>query len=104
MARYRVALIGLGRIASTIDDEVQGYPSILLPYAHMADYREMLDREKPDVVSVCTSARPRPGIVADCARAGVRAILAEKPIAFSLAEADAMVELCREHGVRLAVN
>ena len=41
MARYRVALIGLGRIASTIDDEVQGYPSVLLPYAHMACYREI---------------------------------------------------------------
>src|SRR2546422_489204 len=41
MARYRVGLIGLGRIASTIDDEVQGRPSILLPYAHMACYREI---------------------------------------------------------------
>ncbi|HEV8634505.1 MAG TPA: Gfo/Idh/MocA family oxidoreductase [Chloroflexota bacterium] len=139
MARYRVALIGLGRIASTIDDEVQGSASILLPYAHMAcyrevpavevvagadpfaeqrdafrrrwglerlyaDYGEMLDREKPDIVSVCTSAKPRPGIVADCARAGVKAIFAEKPIAFSLAEADAMIAVCKEHGAKLAVN
>src|ERR687885_766673 len=128
MARYRVALIGLGRIASTIDDEVQRYPSILLPYAHMACYREipavevvagadpfpeqreafrrrwglerlyddhraMLKRERPDIVSVCTSAGPRPGVVADCARAGVRAIFAEKPLAFSLAEADAMIAI-----------
>jgi predicted dehydrogenase len=139
VARYRVALIGLGRIASTIDDEVQGYASILLPYAHMAcyrevpavevvagadpfpeqreafrqrwgfdrlyaDYREMLDREKPDIVSICTSAKPRPGIVADCAQAGVRAIFAEKPIAFSLAEADAMIAVCKEQGAKLAVN
>jgi predicted dehydrogenase len=139
MPRYRAALIGLGRIASTIDDEVEGWPSVLLPYAHMACYRaipavevvagadpfavprdafrlrwglerlsddcrEMLERERPDIVSVCTSARPRPGVVADCARAGVKVIFAEKPIAFSLAEADAMIELCREHGVRLAVN
>jgi predicted dehydrogenase len=139
MARYRVALIGLGRIASTIDDEVQGDRSILLPYAHMAcyrevaaveviagadpfaeqrdafgrrwgierlyaDYRELLAREKPDIVSVCTSAKPRPAIVADCARAGVKAIFAEKPIAFSLAEADAMIAVCKQHGVKLAVN
>ena len=41
MAGYRVALIGLGRVASTIDDEVQDRPSILLPYAHMACYREV---------------------------------------------------------------
>jgi predicted dehydrogenase len=139
MARYRVALIGLGRIASTIDDEVQGHPSVLLPYAHMAcyrevpavevvagadpfaeqreafrqrwgitalysDYRAMLDREKPDIVSVCTFAKPRPDIVADCARAGVKAIFAEKPIAFSLAEADAMIAICKEYGAKLAIN
>jgi len=39
--RYRVALIGLGRIASTIDDEVADYSAVMLPYAHMACYREV---------------------------------------------------------------
>ena len=33
-----------------------------------ADYREMLERERPDVVSVCTSARPRAAITADVVR------------------------------------
>ena len=36
MARYKVALIGLGRIASTIDDEVQGNPGVMLPYAPLS--------------------------------------------------------------------
>ncbi|NPV09285.1 MAG: Gfo/Idh/MocA family oxidoreductase [Anaerolineae bacterium] len=138
-SRYRVAIIGLGRIASTIDDEVRPGSGTLLPYSHMAcyrevpqvevvagadpyaeqrhafrarwgvdrlyaDYREMLERERPDIVSVCTSARPRPGIVIDCAQAGVKAIWAEKPISFSLAEADAMVAACRDRGVKLAIN
>lgn len=139
MARHRVGLIGLGRIASTIDDEVQGDPGIMLPYAHMAcyrevpavevvaaadsfaeqraafgerwgltnlyaDYREMLARERLDIVSVTTSAKPRPGIVADCARAGVRLIFAEKPIAFSLAEADEMLTICRQQSVKMAIG
>jgi predicted dehydrogenase len=139
VARYRAALIGLGRIASTLDDSVQGYPAAKLPYAHMAcyrevpavevvaaadsyaeqraafrqrwglenlyaDYREMLEKEKPDIVSVTTSAKPRPGIVIDCARAGVRVIYAEKPIALSLAEADAMIAACQEAHVTLAVG
>jgi predicted dehydrogenase len=139
MARYRVGIIGLGRVASTIDDEVQGRSSSALPYAHMAcyreipavevvggadpfpaqrdafgqrwgldrlysDYRELLEREKPDIVSVCTSAKPRPAIVADCARAGVKVIFAEKPMAFSLAEADAMIAVCKQYGAKLAVN
>ena len=139
MKRYRAAIIGLGRISSTIDDEVQGNSAVMLPFSHMAcfravpdvevvagadphptqredfsgrwgvgsvfaDYREMLERERPEIVSVATSAKPRPGIVIDCARAGVRAILAEKPLAPSLAEADAMVAACREHGTVLAVG
>ena len=29
----RLAIIGLGRMASTIDDEVIGYPSLTLPYS-----------------------------------------------------------------------
>jgi predicted dehydrogenase len=136
---YRTAIIGLGRIASTIDDEVQGNSAVMLPFSHMgcfravaeidvvagadphplqrddfsrrwgvervyADYRELLERERPEIVSVATSAKPRPGIVIDCARAGVRAILAEKPLAPSLAEADAIVAACRERGVVLAVG
>ncbi|MGH2458383.1 MAG: Gfo/Idh/MocA family protein [Chloroflexota bacterium] len=139
MRRYRTALIGLGRIASTIDDEVVGNSSVMLPYAHMAcyrevpeieviaaadpypeqreafrqrwgvdrlyaDYRELLEKEKPEIVSVATSAKPRPEIVIDCARAGVRAIYAEKPIALSLAEADRMIAACREHQVKLAIG
>jgi predicted dehydrogenase len=137
--RYRVAVIGLGRISSTIDEEVIGNSAVMLPFSHMgcfrevprvevvagadpyqeqrdafaqrwgvtnvyADYREMLERERPDIVSVATSAKPRPNIVIDCARADVRAILAEKPIAFSLAEADAMIDTCREQGTILAVG
>jgi len=45
MARYRVALIGLGRIASTIGDEIEGDPGFLLPYGHMASYREVPEVE-----------------------------------------------------------
>ncbi len=139
VASYRAAIIGLGRIASTVDDEVRGRPGTMLPYAHMAcyrdlpqievvagadpypeqreafrerwgveglyaDYREMLAKEKPDIVSVCTSAKSRPGIVMACAEAGVRAIWAEKPISFSLAEADEMIAVCREQGIKLAIN
>ena len=76
-----------------------------LDQAHVhADYREMLRREELDLVSVCTSARPRAAIIETCARAGVRGIWAEKPIAMGLAEADAALRVCREHGTAMAVN
>lgn len=33
MKTYRVAIVGLGRMASTIDSEVVDYPAIILPYS-----------------------------------------------------------------------
>lgn len=138
---YRAAVIGLGRMGSTYDDESTHGGPVFLPYCHTpsyvaapgitlvtgadpydeqraiygqrwdiapehlyADYREMLDRERPDIVSVCTTARLRSQIVQDVARSGVKAIWAEKPIALTLAEADAMVRTCKAHGVALAIN
>ena len=93
--KYRAAIVGLGRIATMIDDEVVGSPYLLLPMSHMgsyeaveevefaggadpyeeqreafgrkhgvtnlySDYKEMLEKERPDIVSICTSARPGP--------------------------------------------
>ncbi len=68
------------------------------------NYQEMLTKENLDIVSVCTTSRIRATIVKDVARAGVKAIWAEKPISLSLAEADAMVATCRTEGVALAIN
>lgn len=68
------------------------------------DYREMLEKENLDIVSVTTRTDVRARIVIECAQAGVKAIFAEKPIAVSLKEADDMVSVCEENGVVLAVG
>ena len=67
------------------------------------DYREMIEKEKPDIVSVTTRAEERADVVIGVAEAGVKAIYATKPMCRSLAEADAMIETCRKHGVTLAI-
>jgi predicted dehydrogenase len=69
-----------------------------------ADYREMLEAEDLDLVNVC----PRwvdchRDMVVAAAESGARGILCEKPMAPTLADADAMVEACRANGVRMAV-
>ncbi len=73
-----------------------------------ADYRTMLERETPDVVSVCIPTRAHPRVVAIEVAAhaprGVKAIFLEKPIAQSLAEADRMIDAFQRHGVAVAVN
>lgn len=45
MARTRAAVIGLGRIASTIDDEIQVYDGHSLPYSHIACLRAVPEVE-----------------------------------------------------------
>lgn len=139
----RAAIIGLGRMGSTYDDETGPYGHWQPPHTHAAcyravdgvelvagadphdgqreafarkwdfdpahlyaDYREMLERERPEIVSLATSTRPRARILHDviAANTGVRAIWAEKPLAMSLEEADQMVAACREAGILLAVG
>lgn len=69
-----------------------------------ADWREMLENEQLDIVSVATYSPYHAEITIACANAGVRAVLCEKPIATTLADADRMIVACRENGTILAVN
>jgi predicted dehydrogenase len=69
-----------------------------------ADVGEMLAATRPDAVVVATTAPTHAPFVIQCARAGVKQILCEKPMAISLTEARAMVEACRAGGAQLAVN
>jgi predicted dehydrogenase len=69
-----------------------------------ADVRQLLREERPDVVSVCTQSPEKAEITIAAAEAGVKAIIVEKAMATSLAEADAMLAACTRHGVLLAVN
>jgi len=41
MRKYRVAIVGLGRMASTIDDEVKDYAALTLPYSIAASCQEI---------------------------------------------------------------
>ena len=63
------------------------------------DYRELIDRERPDIVGVATMPEHRAEIMIYAAEHGVRAIYAEKTMAASMAEADAVVEAVERNGV-----
>ena len=68
------------------------------------DYRELLRAEQPDVVSVCTQSPAKAEITIAAAEAGVKAIVVEKAMATSMAEADAMLAACAKQNVQLIVN
>jgi predicted dehydrogenase len=67
-------------------------------------HEEMLDREDLDIVAVATQTPDHAPVTIAAARKGVRAVICEKAIATSMAEADAMVDECEKAGTVLLVN
>ena len=63
------------------------------------DYREMIDKEQPDIVSVTTPSFARAEPLIYCAENGVRAIYSEKGLCASLAEADRIRDAMKRNGV-----
>jgi predicted dehydrogenase len=69
-----------------------------------ADYQDMLARESLDLVAVAPRwLDQHAAMVTAAARAGVRAIYCEKPLARSLDEADRMLDACARSGTKVAV-
>ena len=68
------------------------------------DYKEMLAREKPDIVSIATWPHLHAEMTIAAAEAGVRAIHCEKPMAGTFGEARRKAQVCAERGVQLTFN
>lgn len=68
------------------------------------DCMQMLDRERLDILSVCTWSDTHLDIVRAAAERGVKAVFCEKPMADTLSAADEMIRLCAERGVLLMID
>lgn len=66
--------------------------------------QELLEKEKPDIVSLVTKEHFRHPLVMMAVEAGVKAIMAEKPMARTLAQAYDMVEVCERENVLLTFS
>ena len=146
MKTYRVAIIGLGRMGSTIDEENPALAPYSIPASCQAsnrlevvagadllrekrdafrekwgvtalyeDHLEMIEKERPDMVAVCTrgTSLPRPAsraphrdfredshaeLGASVAEAGVPMLYVEKAIACTVRGAESLREACRRNG------
>lgn len=123
MSRLRAGVIGAGAIAAFRHlPEYAAHPDVELvavsdPYLERAraeadrfgglvayaDYREMLERERLDAVSVCTPNYLHAPVTIDALEAGIH-VLVEKPMATTLADADRMIETARRTGRLLMVD
>ncbi len=123
MARYTAAVVGCGSIGNA---HMEGYnlvddveviavadPIAAARKTYVDEYgiaqefetvEEMMEKAKPDIVSVCTWHLLHPGPTVAAAKGGAKAVICEKPMAIGMAQADQMVEGCQEHGAKLVIS
>ena len=65
------------------------------------DYKEMLKKEEPTLVAICTESGKHGKIALDCIEEGCNLII-EKPIALSLEEADEIIKKAKEKNVKVS--
>ena len=117
----RVAVIGAGtmgnhhaRVYADMEDvelvgiaDVNESAAAKLGHRHRAtpykDFRELLDREKPDLVSIAVPTRLHCEVACEVMGRGVH-VLIEKPLAISNAEGRAIVEQAQRCGVNAMVG
>jgi len=68
------------------------------------DYEEMLEKEELDIVSICTKDNQHPEPTIKAAESSVKGIFCEKPMAYTLEEADKMIEACDKANVKLSLD
>lgn len=67
-----------------------------------ADYKEMLNECKPDVVTIATESGKHKDISVHCLKNGAH-VICEKPMALSTSDAQAMIDTAKQNNKKLAV-
>lgn len=103
-AYLRTEGIELAALCDTDEEKLEQYGAKFGVHGRYVDYREMLERERLDIVSICTLSNSHLEIAWAAVEAGVRGIFCEKPISESLSAADEMIRFCAEHEVTLIIG
>ncbi|MDN4495144.1 Gfo/Idh/MocA family protein [Ureibacillus aquaedulcis] len=118
----RYAIIGCGRISpnhiaaalengleivglcdllpENMDDKISKF-DLLESTPKYTNYKELLEKEKPELIAICTESGKHGQIALDCLEAGSNLII-EKPIALSLEEADAIIAKAKEKNLKVS--
>ena len=101
------ALAGMedARVAAVADIVTDKAEKLAARYSIKAysDYKEMLDREKPDIAVITLPHFLHRQAAFDCAARGCN-ILLEKPMAMDAEECDDIINLCGNRGVKLMIG
>jgi len=120
MKEYKLAIIGCGKVAHLHAQAIKNLPNAILaavwsrtaasaekfataygvkPYS---DITAMIKDNHIDLVIVCTPHPFHREVTVEAAQAGAN-VLVEKPLASTLEDCDAMIQACKDAGVKLGV-
>ncbi|MGH2558679.1 MAG: Gfo/Idh/MocA family protein [Thermomicrobiales bacterium] len=120
---YRVGVVGLsgrGRqlasywtgmadarlvaVADSVPEQLDQTHTEISDVACYADYQQMLAEADLDILTIALTEEQHAAVTRDACARGIRAIYCEKPMASSLADADVMINACRDSGAVLQIS
>lgn len=133
MMKMRCAVIGCGRIGCGFDDnskiiqthagsyyanpktklvslcdvdasKLEKYGKKYQVSSLYTDSEQMFKNENLDCVSICTLTDTHLDLVKQAAKNHIKAIFLEKPISTNLADSKKIIEICKKHKIKLAID
>lgn len=98
----KVELVGYAELLPERAQRFREDYSITAP--HYLDYQEMLAKEQPEIVSVCTWPNVHADLTIAAIEAGAKAVYCEKPMAIHWRDCKRMKEVADAHGAILTFN
>lgn len=87
------------------DNQALGKAKKILPnVAVYHDVKEMLAKERPEIVSIATPDETHLEMARAAVEGGAKLVICEKPLASDLVSGKKIIALCRSRGVKLLVN
>lgn len=95
------------RVAAVCDADPAIVENTLQQFPNASGYTlfaDLLSAQQLDILCIATTAPSHAELTAAAATAGIPRLLCEKPMATSMSEADAMIDICHKHGTRFSIN
>ena len=89
-------------IPEKMAEKKEMYPDIKDVHEY-TDYIEMIEKEKPELVAICTESGKHAKIALDVIKRDINVII-EKPIALSLDDAQEIIDEAKKHHVKVCAN
>ncbi len=93
-------IVGLCDLKNECIKEKKKMFNNILNVNEYVDYKEMLDKEHPDLVAIATESGEHAKIAVYCLQHGANVII-EKPIALSLEDADLVIKTAKENNLKV---